>query len=419
MYPQPGARNTPTRSAGAATRRCSSSPSPSWYIRTTARKERLIERQPGDQLGARAHQERPLRQLAGEQYRLGHQPRALLGHAAADLGMRLRAPGVRRQRGGVEREGRAKICPSLDLHRPYIDEITLTARNAAARCAACPTCWMPGSTAAPCRSRSGTIPSRTTNSSPRAVRRRLHLRGGGPDARLVLQPARALHAALRPPGLQKRHLPGPHSGRKGPEDEQAQGQRGRPVDGARRARRRRAALVSLHLHHPGQPAPLLQPTWWASRCASSCSRCGTPTASSSPTPTWTAGRPQPAPRATASGAHRPLGAVATAGADQRGDRRSWKTTRSPRRRAPSRSFIDNLSNWYLRRNRRRFWKSEADADKQAAYSTLYTCLVTVAKLMAPFAPFVSEEIYRNLTQRATQARRRACTWPIGRWRTLR
>jgi len=59
-------------------------------------------------------------------------------------------------------------------------------------------------------------------------------------------------------------------------------------------------------------------------------------------------------------------------------------------------FVDLLSNWYLRRNRRRFWKSEGDADKRAAYSTLHTCLVTVAKLLAPFAPFVSEEIYRNL-----------------------
>jgi isoleucyl-tRNA synthetase len=60
------------------------------------------------------------------------------------------------------------------------------------------------------------------------------------------------------------------------------------------------------------------------------------------------------------------------------------------------SFTDVLSNWYLRRNRRRFWKSEGDADKQAAYFTLYTCLATVARLLAPFAPFVSEEIYRNL-----------------------
>lgn len=59
-------------------------------------------------------------------------------------------------------------------------------------------------------------------------------------------------------------------------------------------------------------------------------------------------------------------------------------------------FVDELSNWYVRRNRRRFWKSEHDRDKQAAYATLYTCLLTVAKLAAPFVPFVAEAIYRNL-----------------------
>ena len=59
-------------------------------------------------------------------------------------------------------------------------------------------------------------------------------------------------------------------------------------------------------------------------------------------------------------------------------------------------FIDRLSNWYVRRSRRRFWKSENDADKLSAYATLYDCLVTVAKLMAPLAPFVAEELYQNL-----------------------
>jgi isoleucyl-tRNA synthetase len=59
-------------------------------------------------------------------------------------------------------------------------------------------------------------------------------------------------------------------------------------------------------------------------------------------------------------------------------------------------FVDALSNWYVRRSRRRFWKSENDADKLAAYSTLYQCLVTLAKLLAPFMPFVAEEIYQNL-----------------------
>jgi isoleucyl-tRNA synthetase len=61
-------------------------------------------------------------------------------------------------------------------------------------------------------------------------------------------------------------------------------------------------------------------------------------------------------------------------------------------------FVDNLSNWYVRRSRRRFWKSENDADKQSAYTTLYQCLVTLAKLLAPFTPFVAEELYQNLVR---------------------
>ena len=60
------------------------------------------------------------------------------------------------------------------------------------------------------------------------------------------------------------------------------------------------------------------------------------------------------------------------------------------------TFIDELSNWYVRRSRRRFWKSQSDADKLAAYSTLYHCLVTLSQLLAPFTPFVADEIYRNL-----------------------
>jgi len=59
-------------------------------------------------------------------------------------------------------------------------------------------------------------------------------------------------------------------------------------------------------------------------------------------------------------------------------------------------FIDNLSNWYIRRSRKRFWKSEDDNDKENAYQTLYAVLVTLSKVMAPFTPFLSEEIYRNL-----------------------
>lgn len=59
-------------------------------------------------------------------------------------------------------------------------------------------------------------------------------------------------------------------------------------------------------------------------------------------------------------------------------------------------FMDDLSNWYVRRNRRRFWKSENDADKLAAHTTLYQCLVTLSQLLAPFVPFIAEELYQNL-----------------------
>jgi isoleucyl-tRNA synthetase len=66
-------------------------------------------------------------------------------------------------------------------------------------------------------------------------------------------------------------------------------------------------------------------------------------------------------------------------------------------------FVEELSNWYVRRNRRRFWKAEDDADKRAAYATLYTCLTTVTRLVAPFMPFVAEALYRNLVVGADPA----------------
>ncbi|MBK8945829.1 MAG: isoleucine--tRNA ligase [Ignavibacteriae bacterium] len=60
--------------------------------------------------------------------------------------------------------------------------------------------------------------------------------------------------------------------------------------------------------------------------------------------------------------------------------------------------IDELSNWYVRRSRRRFWKSEINKSKISAYQTLYECLITVAKLTSPFAPFIAEEIFQNLNK---------------------
>jgi len=65
-------------------------------------------------------------------------------------------------------------------------------------------------------------------------------------------------------------------------------------------------------------------------------------------------------------------------------------------RAVSNFTIDHLSNWYVRRCRRRFWKSEMNENKLSAYQTLYECLITICKLLSPFAPFLAEEIYSNL-----------------------
>ncbi|MDE6331096.1 MAG: class I tRNA ligase family protein, partial [Muribaculaceae bacterium] len=65
-------------------------------------------------------------------------------------------------------------------------------------------------------------------------------------------------------------------------------------------------------------------------------------------------------------------------------------------RAISKFVIDDLSNWYVRLNRKRFWCGDMDSDKLAAYQTLRLCLVTVAKLMAPVSPFFSDRLYRDI-----------------------
>lgn len=74
---------------------------------------------------------------------------------------------------------------------------------------------------------------------------------------------------------------------------------------------------------------------------------------------------------------------------------SYDITKSAR--AINNFVINDLSNWYIRRNRRRFWKSENGKDKTAAYQTLFECLIKVSELMAPISPFISDLLYKNLT----------------------
>jgi isoleucyl-tRNA synthetase len=67
---------------------------------------------------------------------------------------------------------------------------------------------------------------------------------------------------------------------------------------------------------------------------------------------------------------------------------------------PIRAFVTDLSQWYVRRSRRRFWKSDSDADKLSAYGTLYTTLVTLSGLLGPFTPFIADSMHRNLAGRS-------------------
>ncbi len=77
-------------------------------------------------------------------------------------------------------------------------------------------------------------------------------------------------------------------------------------------------------------------------------------------------------------------------------RRDYDTYQADKLMHKINRFVDELSNWYVRRSRRRFWKSENDTDKWAAYHTLYQALVTLAKLLAPISPFFTEAMYQNL-----------------------
>ena len=90
----------------------------------------------------------------------------------------------------------------------------------------------------------------------------------------------------------------------------------------------------------------------------------------------------------------------------------YKITESSRR---IQEFVDALSNWYVRRGRERYWGSEMTEDKIAAYSTLYTVLVTLSKLIAPYTPFMAESIYQNLVRNVDKSAPESvhlCDFPV-------
>ena len=195
----------------------------------------------------------------------------------------------------------------------------------------------------------------------------------------------------------------------------SQGQHGRAVGGHRPLRRRRLPLVPLHLQGAVGRLPLLdeaigeqvrlflKPLWSTYYFYVLYARANEDALS---------GRGAPGGRARAlvrgPGSER----ISTAGCS-RAPRRprssspsaSTPTTRPPPGRAIA-ELLDELSNWYVRRSRRRFWDGDA-----AAFRTLRTCLLTLAKLLAPFCPFIADEIYDNLD--GTLASVHLCDFPVG------
>ena len=213
-------------------------------------------RQRDGHLAPRAHQARALRQLAGEQRRLGALARALLGHAAA--GVALRA--TRRTRTAsarfAELEERSGVALA-DPHRPYVDDVTFPCPECGSGDARVPEVidvWF-DSGAMPFAQYHA--PFENAGALRGALPRRLHLRGARPDARLVLLAAGRLDPAVRPRALRERRLPRPDPRRRGPEDVEVQGQHRRALGGDRPPRRRRVPLVLLHLQAAVGRLPLL------------------------------------------------------------------------------------------------------------------------------------------------------------------
>ena len=278
----------------------------------------------------------------------------------------------------------------LDLHRPYVDEITLD----------CPECGGTCRRVAPVLDAwfdSGSMPSAQAHypfgdddAVPPLVPGRLHLRGHRPDAGMVLLAPRRQHVGVRPQPLPQRGLPEPDRRRGRSEDVQVAGQHHRALGHLLHPGRRRAALVLLLLgpavdaatrlprRHPRVDPP--DPAHVVERLLLLLHLCRP-------------GRVEPRAR-------RPSPPMCSTGGSSASS--TTRSTWSPRRsRASTRlagatrlaTFVDDLSNWYVRRSRPRFWKS-SDAD---AHATLHECLVTTAQLLAPFCPFLADAIYAPLT----------------------
>ena len=188
----------------------------SWFVRTASQRDVLLRENETHRLASRAHQARPLRQVAGGQRRLGALPGPLLGHAAARLALRHCGHDTCIGSVGELEERSGRDLADLDLHRPAVDEVTFP-------------CPSDGCTADARRLRAGARrvvrlgidavraappPLRRDGPVRRVVPGRLHLRGHRPDAGLVLLAARRQHPRLRRDALPQRRVPRAHRRRR-------------------------------------------------------------------------------------------------------------------------------------------------------------------------------------------------------------
>ena len=211
-------------------------------------------RQRNRQLGARARQARALRQLARAQRRLGPLTRALLGHAAPRVALQTRPHPRGRVARRAQRAGgheRDRSAPPV-RRRPHV-RVPKLRRGDAARARGDRRVVRLGLDAV----RPVPRPARRHRAVRGALPGRLHLRGARPDARLVLLIDRGLDAAVRPLAVPERGLPRPDPRRRRPQDVQVARQHGGAERGTRPVRRRRAAVVLLHLQAAMGRLPLL------------------------------------------------------------------------------------------------------------------------------------------------------------------
>ena len=341
-----------------------------WYVRTTAIKDQLIKANDDVDLAPGAHQDRALRRVARRQRRLGAQPRPLLGHAAAHLALRAGAHALRRLHRGAAGSWRPVPFQRIwNSTGPTSTTSSSRARTAAARCAACPRSSTPGSTPAPCRSASGTTRSRTS--------RRFEERFPADFICEAIDQTRgwfysliAVATLIEGRSSYKRVLCLGHIlDGEGQKMSKSKGNVVQPDDILDHQGADAFRWFMFASQQPWSPRRFsadmvdevvrkflltLWNTYSFFTLYANIDRFD-PTAQESPVE------------------ERPLldrwlvGELNTLVQDVTAGLEAYDATGTCR---AIQQFVDDLSNWYVRRSRRRFWKSESDADKLAAYHTL-------------------------------------------------